>query len=600
MKTTSHKNAALLIISVMVFIFLRLLFLDSDIPIPAITEYVPIDEMYYNHAAFNLYHYGELTNQTVPYVNDDGTPKNILENVITALTLTIWGNNYYGLRMASVLAAIIVVFLLYLFLIRLFHVRDNNLIAIEKTNSLEIKHIAIVLALTYLLFDFSFLVASRVAEPTIFRMLAMVFLMYIMSSPKYLKEKMSCHLTFILGFLALASVFFVYYYNFFIFCAIGITIIIWAWPTGWKYVVKQIFFFCLGAAFCLLAYKLYCSFFYGVTFFDVINDLLSFKSRMAGDANGFIASPKHYLNNFLAFFSTNIFRLNSALLFLFLVSLPILVTNIIRVRNKLVILTANLLLFLLLQSIVINDFNFRKLIILLPLVLISLLVSYSYKNEFFDLLRDNPIMNKLFVVYWIGAGYFFVFFMHLGSIKPQMINPSIIINAQAVIPYDINRINLAVFIFVFIVLTMKYLSSKKISKVITIIALIALFVPSIYMDYRYVYMNPTYYFKNTMIELKDKVDGKVVAGGCAFGFRLYNESIPLLDFYPYVYNTDPESKNLNTYRETLKKLFREQVADYSMQFTYSVGDKEKEYMELRGFELEGRYGLVTLFKPKLE
>jgi len=596
----SFRSTVVILIVVIFIIITRIIFLDSDIPIPQVTEYVPIDEMYYNHAAFNLFHYGEFTHQIIPYINDDGTPKNIFENIVTAFTLGIWGNNYYGLRLASVLAALLIVLFFYLFLKKIFFKENADQIAIKSRNNSIIEYVAIFLAMIYLMIDFSFLIASRVAEPTIFRMLAMLFLMFLMSSVVFMKEKIPYPLTFLLGFFSFSSVLFVYFYNFFIFCAIGLTIIIWAWPTGWKNAARQVIIFCLGAAFCVLAYKLFCQYVYNVTFYDVFQDLMSFKSRMAGNASGFIAGPKHYLTNFLSIFSTNIFRLNSAILFLFLVSLPAFIMNTFKEKNKLVVLSANLLLFLFLQSIVINDFNFRKLVILLPLVIISILVAYSYKDEFFASLEKNSIMRKLFVVYWIGVGYFFVFFMHLGSIKPKMINPGIIINSQAVIPYDINRVNLAVFLFVFAVLTMKYFSNKGVNKIIAIIALAALFIPNIYTDFRYVYLNPTYNFRDTMIELKDKVDGKVVAGGCAFGLRLYNDSIPLLDFYPYVYSTNPESKNLTTYRTTLTRLFRENKADYSVQFTYAIGSNEKKYMDERGFEIEGRYGMATLYKSKLK
>jgi hypothetical protein len=188
--------------------------------------------------------------------------------------------------------------------------------------------------------------------------------------------------------------------------------------------------------------------------------------------------------------------------------------------------------------------------------------------------------------------------MHLGSIKPKTINTEIIINPQAVMPADINRINLAVFLFVFVVVTMKYLSNKEVHKIVCILALVAFLMPGIYMDLHYIYMNPSYHFRDTMIAMKDKVDDKVVAGGTAYGFRLYNRSIPIMDFYGYTYSNDPDKSS--TYTKTLKRLFHEKKADYTLIPTDWPGFNEKKSMQMYGTELVKRYGGISLYRPKLE
>lgn len=589
-----HKIAIISLIG-LVFIFLRIVYLESDVPITQLTEYAPIDETYYNSSAFNLYHYGSFNHRVVSYVKNDVAPTNILENIMTYMSLKIGGNNYYGLRMASVLAASLVMVFLYLFLCKLVFYKpplDTTLLGVHSEKPYKMG--LIILALIYMTIDFSFLLAGRIAEPTIFRMMAMMFIMLLMCHLAFAREKVPLYLTCIMGFLSLSAVLFVYIYNIFIFCAVGMTLLLWAWSSGWKNVIHQMLVFFLGAMLSFLSYKYFCNHFYGMTITELLAILMPFKYRMGLSSTGLLASPKHYIMNFIAIFSTNIFRFNSALLFVFLASIPPFVMHIWKTKDKLGILIANLLVFLVLQCIVINDYNFRKLVILLPLVLITIFMALTYQEEFINSLRNHALGKKLYGVYWILIGYFFVFFMQLGSITPSSINTEIQINPQAVIPANINRINLAVFLFVFIIATMKYLNNKKTGKVLLTLAVITLFIPGIYMDVKYVYMNPSYTLRDTMIAMKDKVDDKIVAGGVAYGFRLYNRSIPILDFYSYSYSTykDPQIE----YIKTLKRLFEEKKADYTLRLNDGVS--EEQLLKERGIVVEKEYKLVTLYRPE--
>jgi hypothetical protein len=131
-----------------------------------VTQIQPIDEFFNTTPAFNLYHHGSLAYQVVSFIPPDGSPVNLLQNAMTFATLLVLGNNYYGLRMASVLAGLGVFVLLYL-LVR----RESNPSASE-ASALNREGVPL-LALAYLVSDFSFNVASRADEPTIFRMLAM-------------------------------------------------------------------------------------------------------------------------------------------------------------------------------------------------------------------------------------------------------------------------------------------------------------------------------------------------------------------------------------------------------------------------------------------
>lgn len=590
---SKYRKIAIISLIGLVFVLLRIIYLESDVPIQQLTEYAAIDETYYTQSAFNLYHYGTYTHQMVPYIKDTGNTVNILENIMTSLSLKIWGNNYYGLRMASVIAAILFIIFISMFLRNLFYYKPPDMICVAEKPISPYKIALIIFVLGYLTIDFAFLVAGRVAEPTIFRMMTMMFIMLLMSYISMKREKIPLYVTGIMGFLSLSTVLFVYLYNFFIFCAVGVIILLWVWPSGWKNIIRQILAFSLGAILAILSYQCFLHFVCDTTITEVLSILKPFTYRMGSSSTGLLASPKHYLMNFTAIFSTNIFRFNSALLFIFLVSIPPFIMHTWKTKDKMGILVANLVLFLFLQCIVINDYNFRKLVILLPLVLIVILMALTYQKEFIKALRNRPVGRKMYGVYWILVGYFFVFFMQLGSITPSSLNTEIQINPQAVIPANINRINLAVFLFVFIIATMKYFSNKKMGKFLPTLAIIVLFLPGIYMDVNYIFMHPSYTMRDTMIAMKEKVDDKVIAGGVAYGFRLYNRSIPVLDFYSYSYSTykNPQAE----YIKMLKRLFKEKKADYTLRLDDDVSD-ENLFKE-RGIVLEKRYGIVNLYKP---
>ena len=96
-----------------------------------------------------------------------------------------------------------------------------------------------------------------------------------------------------------------------------------------------------------------------------------------------------------------------------------------------------------------------------------------------------------------------------------------------------------------------------------------------------------------MVELKDKVDGKVVAGGVAYGFRLYNDMVPVLDFYRFAESKRQDA--VGDYIKILKRLFAEGRAEYSLQFPMQAKE-EKKYALQRGMKVEKRYKIVTLYR----
>ena len=577
------------------FILSRSVYLERDLPSTVISSYVAIDELYYTIPAFNLYHYGETIHNIVPFLSEDLQPINIMENTFTFFTLSLFGNNYYGLRMASVLAALIIFVLLYLILKKIVNGNMQEE-GFYEVNNLEKRNYVLYFVMAYLLCDFSFLMAGRVAEPTIFRILALVVVIYIGTLPSLFTKLESKGYSMLLGFLALAAVVFVYVYNAFIFCALAVSVFLWAYKSGLKNAVKQSTFFLLGTILCLLTYQLFIDVTYNSSLAEVIQHLIPYQNRM-GVGVSHTARIESYLLNTIFLFLTNVFRFNIILLLIFLVSLPVFFKKLKTEYNNFDILIFNLMVFLIMQSIVINDYPLRKLIILLPIAAILMTTSYvhfiRHLAEFVSSNKGRRFVNLA----WFSA---FVICLAVTALyfSPKMSGDSVSILGKFM------YLNLGVFLTINLVLLLKHLSLLRIPKAVTIVCLVLMLIPNLYLDSKYVFFNRTFHFRDAMISMSEKVDGKIIVGGCSYGFRLYNKSIPIWDFYRY--NCSSSERQLQ-YNVVFDRMFAEGIGSYSIAYTDEMPDAPigQTFMSQHGLQLEEEFELgenldcnLGLYSPK--
>ena len=87
-----------------------------------------------------------------------------------------------------------------------------------------------------------------------------------------------------------------------------------------------------------------------------------------------------------------------------------------------------------------------------------------------------------------------------------------------------------------------------------------LLLPNIYLGIKHIYYNPTYSYRDTMIELSQYIDGEIVVGGMTHGFRLYNSSVPVLNTYQYKYSED----GVREYQHQLEHLVRRGDTRYTI------------------------------------
>ena len=530
----------------MFFLFTRIFLLDSDPPSWNVSQYQPIDELYYATTAFNLYHYGDWNYQIFTDIKTDSSTNNILGNIMTYFSLKLFGNDYFGLRMASIFASTIIFILLFLSL-------KNYASNILKYSHFH-KMILVAYMALYFLLDFSFLMASRIVETTIFRILALLIIIYLYSLPLMQKELVSKWLSFVCGFLAVAVVLYVYPTNLFIFFALLAACFISALKKNLKNAFIQIYVFLAGSILAVISFELFTRMLLDTSFFqELLKSYTIYSGRISivGEQN-IIVIVKRFLVNIFRLLGTNIFRFNPFLLFFFLVSLPVFFYKLVKKRNNRDIFLAAIFFFYFLQSLFINDYYYRKPIILLPIVIIIIFCAIINKGIFYNYIQENKKIYILYSLFWFSSACV--------SLGVYLLNCSERFVKCYVLTGNFVYISLIVFVILFISISRFYFSKNQSSSFIILVAMTILLLPNIYLGIKHIYYNPTYSCRDTMIELSQYIDGEIVVGGMAHGFRLYNSSVPVLNPYQYQYLED----GVREYQHQLEHLVQGKITKYTI------------------------------------
>ncbi|GEM_PF-1690004 len=545
------------IIFLFIFLFLlRIIYIDSDLPSHYITNIIQTDEGYYTIPAFNLYHYGEMSHQILDYIPDDGSPANVFQNILTWISLEIFGNTYYGLRFASVFISMIVLILFYLLAKQLL-----------KQQEFKYKNHLILGTTIYWGFDFEFLLLSRVAEPTIFRTFSMIFLIYLF----YLRDKNnkidSKLWTFFIGLFATFSVFFVYFYNLFILAGSWLAIVLYFFinKEKKKAVIHTIIYgfgFILG----VLLFELFLRVAYNQNLIEYFQFMQTYSSRLSY-SNGFIGFIKNIFINLFNMFGTNIFRFNISFLFIFLLFIPIFIYKLKKEKKYFDFIIFSLIFMHILQILFENSYFYRRLTILLPLILLLLLLSADYLTIFIEKFKNN----KYFKGYLGFIILFSLIIFYVSNISSYGMGA--LLSTTPVRNTNIFVFFIILTFFLYLTVTIKNIINNK--SILNYYSVFFLILPNFYSSITEIYYNPSYYFKNIMMSIKPEVENKITTGYVNFSYRLYNNSIPILNYYNY--ELFPKK-----YQETINKLFNdncEYYIDFENRWNYQIKLDDLIYKE---------------------
>ncbi len=517
MLTRGRVRPATLIAGLVVLLFLlsRFLFLDADLPDFRLSEYSPIDEFAYAVPAFNLYHYGTWTHQLAPWAPVEGWPMNIVQNVLTALTMAVGGYTYMGLRASSVIFAL----LAFAFIWRISAATAREAVT-DRLVSDRTGRLLVAFSVSLLLVDFGSIASARAIEPTISRLAAVGLVVWAVERGWFLSRDQSTSRAAVFGLVCAAAVWLVYIYNLFLLPGALIALIACTFRTGGvRRTIVQAGAFALGAAISTAAYFGAVALVYGqnpADWYRVWIAGYSGSERFGGLS----------ITNVASMLDANLFRFDGPLLLLVLLGLPIFLWWTAQSKRPWALLTVSLLALFILQSAAVADYPYRKFLIVtvfaVPIAITAILRGASYWHW----LRARPPRLILGAVYAVLV--VIVFVEHLVST-----------NLGAPLT---RLIELAAVLFV--AGSAAFLIAPRFLRTpIAAILAVTILLPLAYVDWREIYHRPTYTYRDALIASGQVLNGHVTAGDLSFAMQLYNTSTPVLEGYVYgltreEYNSD--------------------------------------------------------------
>lgn len=499
--------------------FARGFLLESDLPPWGVIAYQPIDEGIYANLALNFINFGSINPNDYyagqyEYLMQSHMICNVVGNFFTALSLLVFGDNYFGLRMG-------VVFIGYLILI-LFCLTINEL---RKTYGAEEKGALTMafLLIIALLSSFVFFNATKAVEPSISRLLLVQLIIYCL-----VKRNIPIQIRGLLaGFLVFVAIFFVYVTNLFM----GIPVIAYAIYVfvnqGKRSGLLFVLFGLLGAAVAFLLAGLYYWFIWDTTpIANAINSVLIFESSGRSDG-AYTMGGANLLRNARAFFLSNIMLYLLPIAgVVFACFVPLLCQAFKSTGGPILVLLMTVLGFFA-QTIVSDDFVLRKAVVILPTLLLLFYCCYLWatKQNMSEWKLSKKAVLCIFSIVAIAVMIYVTYYRLFRA------------NSQTFSRLDYSEfdivlllINCAVSVIVVAVFLIGVLANNRKASCGSMLAcvLICIVINTCLVMYHNVF-NQTYTEKEAMIELGEVADGKIIAGEYENGFTLYNDILPLLN-----------------------------------------------------------------------
>lgn len=503
-----------------IFFITRLLFLDSDLPPWGIINYQPVDEGTYSMMALNLYNYGDITpeifNGDIEYITSPHIRINVIGNALIYMCLKLFGDNYWGLRVSSVICGLITLFLFFLII--------KALSSRYKMEG-QTRHWVNLISLVYFTLDFDFVMACRVVETSIYRLLFVMLVILL-----FVKYNRSIFLKFtFLTIVATLSVLGVYITNVFVYLAIFITLIGYGVKYGKRTFGKGFMGLICGGIIGLIPLEIYYIKVWNTTAVKNMFDTIGSFSSQTGYTSSF--SLRALLRTSTHFLASNVNLYNVAFLELIILSIPFLLYLIIKKKDLNVLFLVALIVSLYLQTLFSEDYIVRKYIILYPLYFIILCIVISHRAAiqklFYEMISDKHAhRNKLLIyIYTILTTLICIciIWFRFCRISDGTIND---FSRKDIIILSIIEI---ASIFLAMIVFYNFIQNNK--KLITyfIVVLVCALSAHIYLDFNYIYINPTYTEKQCMIDIGKTVgDGYVIGSFFPMGYTLYNDIKPVI------------------------------------------------------------------------
>lgn len=508
------KNSSVMYYTTLIFVLVlfcfRFIGLDKDLPPYGVGAYNAPDEGLYGFMGLNLYNYGSISpsvqlldDMTVTTYTAYHLKSNIIMNYMIYICMKIFGDNYFGFRVSIVLISLINLFFI-------IHITNALIKKYGKNYEKDRWFIALVMAL--FTFSFPFLIVSRVVEPTILRMTFALFAFELFIHCKKNKSKY-----FWSTFVMALSVQLVYITNVFMFFPIAVC--------GCLYLKKnerQNFCKALCAAMggggsavalCAIYYKLVWNTNFISNVLNILNDFGSVPGYQVATAGGL----KAFFATVCDFWGANAFLFSLPIVACFLLLFPLLFILSFRNADDTLTFSISSVVGLFMQTLMTNDYIFRKAILIFPFAVFCLVIFFLNNNEFNLDLRKYKTLSGVYTTLICVSLLIFVYYRLFTHRAGTAGDFSIVLKV-------------AIIVCVLLTIIGVFFNKNGIRynrRVFACAVLCFTLVINIGCCLKYVFFNANYSEKNAMVSL-NKYNDRVVMGPYSYGYTLYNNIKPLL------------------------------------------------------------------------
>jgi len=474
---------------------IRIINIEADIPQTYLVDYSSTDEGIYGNLALNLQNWGSLMHplkisgitleQNLQIILD------IIGNTVIYVFMFIFGDNYYGFRLGIVFVAFLTLIFIVLSIKKL------------KENYGINHHYFEILTLLFLDINFIFYSASRVVEPTIFRLFFSSIIIYI-----YISVKRNSLRSFLIGLFTTISIFLVYINNTFLILGIVIYILILLFMKQKKEAIQNIIYGLVGVITGILLSEIY---YLAVWDTEAFKNLFEVIKSFNSNTNYTIVADSTkvsytfylltYLKRVVKFISSNLFFYSLSTFSLVIASLYNL-KKFFKEEKKDYFFCLSMIVALFIQTLVSEDFINRKSIVLLPFIIyicINYIILHQRKEVSLSLYNVGEIS---FLILCIVIQKIYLPFSGYAGFNT---NDKVIVILYILIPTIIFLLSFS----------MRWSYKFLISMFLVFCLGNMLFI------YRYYFRNIYFYDKEMMISL-DKYGNQIILGEYINGYTLYN------------------------------------------------------------------------------
>jgi hypothetical protein len=489
---------------VIAFLATRLPLLDADIPQWELTVYAPIDEFVYSIPGFNLVHYGTWVHQAAAWAPLEGQPTNVLQNVVVAATLEVFGTTYWGLRMSAIAFGLVG----FLSLIALVRVQASEARRFDGVPA-RVAWLVVGAAGVLLLVDFSFVLSARTVEPTTSRVAVAALLVALVAHGAFLGERGDMPRTVAFGFLTGAAVAFVYVYNAFLVPGALVAVAWWAFRRGGAAAAVRHAAGFLGGS--LVAVALYFGLISLVYHHSPLDWYHTWIAPLESSSRGLGIS----VAKVASILQANIFRLDPAFLTVALAAVPVFAWTLRRRPQPWHVLIVATLGAFLAQSLLVADYPQRKFIIVMLFALPIAAEGALSARGFMAWATADPRRLVAATIWVTGAILVGVWATPLSPVPPhgaflaRIVLASGLLGAAALVAYLVAP-------------------RPRLARLAAIALAAAILAPIAYADLAFIYRRPTFTFRDAQIAAAAEIGNRTTAGSLSVAMELYNGSRAVL------------------------------------------------------------------------